>query len=101
VVTPRVEVTITEGQEPLLLLDGRPVLGTVVSVVQTTKGDTPRVIVQLPEGLIAAPAGQSAAGFVASLNPVALQRLVEDYGDMDTSFGEAVVAVLGRLAAQQ
>lgn len=98
---PRIEVSIAEGEEPSLLLDGRPVLGTVVSVVRTTKGDTPRVIVQLPEALIAAPAGQSAAGFVGGLNPVALQRQVEEYGDMDTSIGEAMVAVLQRMAGQQ
>jgi hypothetical protein len=94
-------VAITEGQEPRLMLDGRPVLGTVVSVVRTTKSDVPRVIVQLPEALIAAPAGQSAEGFVSTLNPVVLQRMVEEYGDMDTSLGEAMVAVLRQQAAQQ
>lgn len=99
-VTPRVEVTI-DGEVTNLLLDGRPVLGTVASIVRTTKSDVPRVIVQLPEGLIAAPAGKSAAGFVAGLNPVVLQRLIEEHGDMDTTFGEATVAVLRRLAADQ
>lgn len=39
--------------------------------------------------------------FVACLNPVELQKAVEEYGDMDTSFGEAMVAVLQRMAAEQ